>query len=639
MMCGIVGIATYKDGIDIDQINLMSNLLYHRGPDHGDVFIHKDAPLSVGLGYRRLSIIDLSPAGNQPMFNESGDIVLVYNGEIYNHTEIRKTLIEKGHIYRSQTDTETVIHAYEEYGVDCLDLFNGMFAFALYDQKKKLLLLARDRMGVKPLYYYWDGSSLVFSSELKALIRGKIMPAEIDPRVLGFYFSLCYIPSPYSIIKNVNKLTPGYFLTLHDRRIEVKSYWQFQKNFLTYKDLPDDQTLVNQTRYTVEQAIQRNFMSDVPVGILFSGGIDSTIIAAVAQNKLNRQVDTFTVGFTHRYGRLLKHSTNDDFEVAHEVSKQLGTNHHEVLLEDDDHLVELLPIIMAGLDEPMCETTAILQFRISQLARELGVFVLLTGDGSDELFAGYSWHFGAQRLHRYRQIPMLSSLLSLLITLSPENNLRIKANDLQRKLSASNIETYRLIHNLMSEDDAWRMIGPNLQRIREEDITQSVIAKLIASLENVRVDDQIAWLDLALWVREFFNHRLDRMSMLNSVEARVPFQDNSVVDFALQIPTRRKIHGAQTKILLRKAFFDVLPSAVLNRPKRPFIGPYVEWLSGCLKDYAREMLSQTQVARYGVLDPHQISALSNQYFNLGQGDPAQIWSLFIFNLWCQANLA
>jgi asparagine synthase (glutamine-hydrolysing) len=628
-MCGIVGIVSQTTTSNEALLERMISTIAHRGPNHSAARAEHQPGLSVGLGYCRLSIIDLSPAGNQPMANEGGDAWIVYNGELYNHAELRRELEAQGHRYCSRSDTETVLHAYEEWGTEAFARFNGMFAFALYDKKTDSVILARDRRGIKPLYYYWDGRTLAFASELKALLKAGLTRPDVDPTALWLFLCMGYVPSPHSIVTGVNKLEPGHFLELRDGKLRIVRY--------APAAYPRDERLnereaVSRVRESVEQAVQRQLMSDVPVGVFLSGGLDSTIVATLASRQHSKPLHTFSVGYAHAEGAAeIDSRYNDDFYFARQIAESLGTVHHEVIIENSSTLTDLFEQLVVQLDEPMVEPVFMSTHYLSKLARECGVPVVLTGDGADELFGGYDRYFAAQRLAIYKKVPGLRLTLPFIETLGGSREIARSAHELKYLLdNPSAVESYIRCSSIYRPDQALQLLAPDVRaRVDTQALPRLVEAALGAQAPFV---DQMAHADLVLWVGEHFNPRLDRISMLHAVEARVPFQDDAVVDAALSIPTDLKSTNGSRKGLLKRTFADAIPDLARARPKRSYQAPGAAWLQGGLHGaYRRLVDGESHLTE--LFDPVQVRQYAHGW---GKGTPGAVFAvsaLLIAELW------
>jgi asparagine synthase (glutamine-hydrolysing) len=632
-MCGIAGIVNTRDIVDQAVLQNMVSAIAHRGPNHAASQVEHHSGLSVGFGYRRLSIIDLSSAGNQPMINETGDVRIIYNGELYNHPALRRELEAKGHRYCSHSDTETVLHAYEEWGTEAFARFNGMFAFALYDERTNSLILARDRRGIKPLYYSWNGHTLAFASELKALLKADIIQPNIDPTALWLFLCLGYVPSPHCIVAGANKLEPGSFLELREGKIQIVQYAQENSS----PDIRvDEHEAIIHVRESIEKAVQRQLMSDVPVGVFLSGGLDSTIIATLASRYHPKPLHTFSVGYAQGADATKADSRyNDDFFFARPAAKNLRTIHHEVLIENGPALTDLFVQLCFQLDEPMVEPVFLSTHYLSQLARRHDVPVILTGDGADELFGGYDRYFAAKRLALYQQIPGLGWLLPFVEGMGSSLELGRSARELRYLLGhRSSVEGYIRFSTIFRPNQALQLLHPAL---RSEVDIQSLRRLVDLSLDHqTSFADQMGYRDLVLWVGEHFNPRLDRISMLHSVEARVPFQDNEVVDVALSIPMSMKTKRQSRKGLLKKAFADIIPLEARTRPKRSFQAPGMAWLQGGLNDSLQQLISgDTHLSE--IFDQVQVRHYASV---LGHDTPGQIFSvsaLLFMDLWVRQH--
>ncbi|MCG8348312.1 MAG: asparagine synthase (glutamine-hydrolyzing) [Chloroflexales bacterium] len=627
-MCGIVAVIDCSGPVAPETIDAMRAAIAHRGPDSGDTLLRSRPSFAAGLGSQRLSILDLSPAGKMPMANEDGTVWVAYNGEIYNHCDLRGELERRGHCYRSRTDTETLLHAYEEYGTDCFARFNGMFACVIYDEQHDQIVIARDRTGIKPLYYVEREGVLLCASELKALTATGLVAPEIDPVALDVYLALGYIPAPYALVKGVKKLPAATYGVYRAGRLELSSYWQPARTDRSSTRSHHWPVLVDATRAAVSGAIERQMMSDVPVGVMLSGGLDSTIVTAVARQVTNKELHTFSIGFAMQHSAL-EAIYNYDRDYARHTAAALGATHHEIVAHDTAELADHLRWAVRQIDEPVWEPTFLSIYLISTLARQHGVKVLLSGDGSDELFGGYPWYPALVRLEQIERIPGLAGLLPLCERLPLSADLRAKVRDLRRKYRCTIVAKYHSQYGVFDVPTRARIFD----RTPDCDPVDAIVGPLLAKTEDWPLSDRFAVAEFALWVGEHFNQRLDRMTMAASVEGRVPFQDNAVVDLALTLRASDKLYGGVGKALLRTAFADRVPDFVLQRPKRPFAAPATAWMHGVLKPLIGELLSAESLQRLPLAD---ISGLSGLSTSIGGSQPArqeQIWSLLHLMLW------
>ena len=629
-MCGFAGVLDFAGAPDRSLVERMGASLAHRGPDQGACHVHRVGHLGIAVSSRRLAILDLSSAGDQPMHSQDGRHCLAYNGELYNEPQLRRGLESRGYQFLSGTDTETVLHAYRDRGIDSFADFNGMFALAIVDEESGRLVLARDRMGIKPLYYSWNGTRLLFASELRTLLRVAGMPFRIDPASLEIYLALGYVPSPHSLVRDIYKVPPAGCLTIDAHgQLTLSEFWRPPVS----ADPPDERSPVEQTvRDTVLDAVRRQMRSDVPVGILLSGGVDSTIVALSAAAVTEKPINTFTVSFqSARSG--MDPDLNADAEYARRVSAQMASIHHEVILDDNADLAALLPKLAVGLDEPVWEASFVSIYAISKLARDHGIKVLLTGDGSDELFLGYPWHASAWRQEKYERLPFLAAAASVATGLLPRGSrLAAHAENVRALVNASDAARYEWSHRIFSRAERRGLLGAGGSGSDEH--VNRLVERLAESAHTRPLGERMALLDLLLWVREHFNQRLDRMTMLNSVEARVPFQDNNVVDLALRLPYHVRAPRGRAKHLLKAAFRTEVPSFVLERPKRPFAAPMRAWLDGPLRPLIADVLAPASIRRAGLVEVGPAMAVLS-----GRGSVAedrwvrQVWSLLMIHLW------
>ncbi|MFN8377224.1 MAG: asparagine synthase (glutamine-hydrolyzing) [Anaerolineae bacterium] len=632
-MCGIAGIIRKHGPIDRTLLQNMCHAIQHRGPDNEGFYVNDGPPLSVGLGSRRLSIIDLSTAGHMPISNETGDVWIVYNGELYNHQPLREELLARGHIYQSNTDTETIVHAYEEYGLDCLNKFNGMFAFALFDLPRNRVVIARDPMGIKPIYYRVDDETILFASELRGLKPALPELPTIDPSAVSLYLSLGYIPSPYCIYQGIRKLQPGAVLVIDRERTGEHIYWTPQIR-QTSASVSGINGLVADVRSLVEDAVSRQLMSDVPVGVFLSGGLDSSIVTALAQKYHGDRMDTFSVGFGNTSGGVDPDDLyNQDLIHAREVSAALGTRHHEIVVPTDSRITEHYLDTMSFIDEPLWETSFVSLNFMSRLAHDHGVKVVLTGDGGDELFAGYPWYFGAQRFERMQRVPFLQHALPFLQAVGRNRTIGEKARDLRIRLRQDDVGRYRTNHDIFPNIEKQNMMLVD----GLVDPVDGHIRDLYERSGATTWGERLAMADLTLWVREHFNQRVDRMTMMHSIEARVPLQDQTVVEFALGIPLALKLHTGQSKYLLRKAFADILPVNVLTRPKRPFSVPTWTWLRGPMKEFTRDTLSRDSVRTADIVDSAVVESIVSDFMAGNDRLAFKVWTLLNLHAWHQTT--
>jgi asparagine synthase (glutamine-hydrolyzing) len=625
-MCGIGGIV-YRDRdrpVSQDDLRRMCGTMIHRGPDDEGFFVDQH----VGLAMRRLNVIDLV-TGHQPIANEDGRIWIVFNGEIYNFPELRVEMEKRGHRFSTNTDTETIVHLYEEYGVDCVKKLNGMFAFAIWDHRNQSLFLARDRLGVKPLYYFLDDHSLVFGSELKAILANKNIPRQIDLEGLDSFFTAEYIPAPLSIFQEIKKLPPGHTLVLRDGKVSIDRYWDLQFNRLQGRE----EDLCETLRTLLKDAVRIRLISDVPLGAFLSGGVDSSAIVCLMSEIMGRPVKTFSIGFDD--------PSYNELQYARVVARQFNTEHHELTLKPD--VVHLVQDLVRYLDEPLADVSVFPTYLISQLARQ-HVTVALSGDGGDELFAGYEWYVANKIASYYRKVPAFLKdgwIPRLVDCIPPSSRKKGLTNKLKRFVEGSVLPdslqhfrwnmfaTEEIKKHLYSEElkrsvghfSAYRRFIDHLQSTEQAD---SLWQQQVADIKTYLADDILV--------------KVDRMSMANSLEARTPFLDYRLVEFAAGLPSHLKLKGLQTKYLLKRCMASKLPRTVLNRKKEGFSIPMKNWLKQELRPLMQDLLSPARMRNGGFFNPSYVQRLMTDHLKGVANHGHQLWSLMMFEIWQDSYL-
>ena len=615
-MCGIVGLIKLSERVESEEIISMREAMVHRGPDDGGVWISSDK--SIGLGHRRLSIIDLSQLGHQPMCNEDGLLWLVYNGEIYNFQELRANLVKCGHIFKSRTDSEVILHAYEEWGTACLDRFNGIFAFALWDDKSKVLFAARDHLGVKP-FYYWEGQrgTFAFASELKALISAPEFEKKIDMESLWLYLSLRRVPAPRAIFQNCACLAPGHFLTWDksSQRLAIKCYWDPTKFAqMPALDVKNDES-VEQLDALLCESVRMQLVSDVPVGALLSGGIDSSLMVAMMA-RASANVRTFTIGFKDQV---------DEVPYAREVSRIFGTRHLEMYVSSRE-MLEFVPQIPGVFDEPLADSSAIPTYFVSRLAQQ-HVTVCLSGDGGDEMFGGYGWYNSINQWRHIMQMPRrLRGLFLRISNLLPWGKIQKGIN----LLGSDNLPQL-----IMNFNGCWRPIEL-LQLMPEMNMVSDHRLMQIEGSRGLPFKSRLMLHDLRTYLPDELLTKVDRASMAVSLETRVPILDHRIVEFVLQLPLKMKIDGSNHKAILKKVLYRYLPHELVDRTKRGFGAPLDEWLRSDLRWMINEYLSPTHIKRQGLFDGKIVKS-AIEHFLRGQSSHYRVWALIVFQMWAEHN--
>jgi asparagine synthase (glutamine-hydrolysing) len=612
-MCGICGIATAHGDADLDALRAMSDQLVHRGPDsHGE---HADG--GVAIAARRLSIIDLEH-GDQPIANEDGTCVVVQNGEIYNYPELRRELERAGHELRTRCDTEALVHLYEEHGTGFAERLRGMFAVAIWDAPRRRLVLARDRYGIKPLYYRDVGGELRFASELRALPRG-----EIDLDALEAFLAFNSIPAPYSIFRDVRKLPAGHVLVWQDGAVSLERYARPGPAGAGEIRDGDEAELVEELRARLRDSVRAHLLSDVPVGVLLSGGVDSAVLAALAAQETSDPVHTFTIGFAER--------SFDERADARLVAERYGTEHHELLIRPEPEV--LLRALADAFDEPFADSSALPTYLVSQLAAE-HVKVALSGEGGDELFGGYYTYAADLIADRVAPLARLARpLVEALPASTRKASLDYKAKRFVRAAHLPSLERHHGWKEIFSPD-ARTDLTDRRSSFDPVDVYRARYAETAGAPELARLQD----VDFGVYLVDDLLVKTDRASMAHSLEARVPFLDPLVTNLAFALPTRLKVRGLAKKVLLRKAAAPLLPPEIVHGRKRGFSIPAAAWLRGELEPFARETLSAVNLERQGFFRPEPVTRLLDEHV-AGRDDwSRQLWGLLAFTLWYERHV-
>lgn len=635
-MCGIVGIIS-KNKEQLAQIDNATQALIRRGPDNQSVVRFKN----LALGHARLSIIDVSENANQPFNDKSKRFTIIFNGEIYNYLDLREELINEGLEFRTNSDTEVLLNLYIKYGEKCLEKLNGFFAFSVYDKKDNSLFIARDRIGIKPLLYYFDGTDFIFASELKAIFKFKINK-EIDQVSLFNYLQFNYIPTHKSILTKVQKLKPGYFIKINSindiESIEEQNYYDipFNEKETIVKNAFNYDKSKEMLRNLLDEAVQKRLIADVPVGTFLSGGVDSSIISLLAK-KHKADLQTFSIGYKDE-------PFFDETNYANSVAKKIGTKHHVFSLSNND-LYENLNDILDYIDEPFADSSAIAVYLLSKETKK-HVTVALSGDGADEMFSGYNKHM-ADFKARYPGIKesLVKSAYPIFKRLPKSRN--SKLTNLNRQLhkfslgaNLTNKERYWKWASLISEEKANYLLKEELifnpQRL--SDTAFDFKKRKDELLRFIRKEgdlNDVLYTDMQMVLANDMLKKVDSMSMANSLEVRTPFLDHKVVNFAFNLPRAFKINADMKKKILQDAFKDELPTEVYNRSKHGFEVPLLGWFKNELKDkIENDLLSNELIEEQGIFNPSAIKELKEQlYSNNPEDAPATIWALIVFNSW------
>jgi asparagine synthase (glutamine-hydrolysing) len=625
-MCGITGWANLDsqtppaDGAQ-NLLHAMCERMVHRGPDSEGLMV----TTGVALGMRRLAIIDLV-TGEQPVYNEDHSIAVVLNGEIYNYRELRDDLEKRGHSFRSASDTEVLPHLYEEYGAEMVQHLNGMFAFALWDTKRRRLLLARDRFGEKPLYWGVFANTLLFASEAKVLLAHPAVQPSVNLQALRQYLSFDYVPAPLSIYEGINKLSAAHLLILEDGRIDVRPYWR-----LSYKKsepVPNLQEAADHLRELLADSVRMRLVSDVPLGVFLSGGIDSSAVTALAVRASSETVRTFSISFAE--------SSFDESKYARKVAEFLGTDHHEERFSVD-LAANLVSEIGSWMDEPLSDPSLVPTYLLSRFTRK-HVTVALGGDGGDELFAGYQMYQGHRLANIYEKVPraLRRGLIEPLVKLLPVKTKNLSFDYRARRFVSGAdhdaVARHHIWFGSFTAAEQEELLTPEVQQVSDGDVYRDA-RRLFADCDAVDVVERMQSLDTQLYLAEDILAKVDRSSMAVSLEVRAPFLDPRIAEYVASLPPSYKLRGQKSKYILKRSMDGLLPPFVARRGKKGFGVPFAEWLKGKLRPLARDLLSPERVKRAGVFNPAYVSRLQDEHERGVANHRKLLWTLLMFELW------
>jgi asparagine synthase (glutamine-hydrolysing) len=624
-MCGICGLIDYKNVIDNGEEALigMRDAMIHRGPDNAGVYINKRG-LFAGLGHRRLSIIDLSSAGHQPMANEDNTVYIVLNGEIYNYQELRKRLERDGHSFSSDTDTEVVVHLYEEHGKECVKFLRGMFAFAVWDDKKRSLFLARDRVGKKPLFYYHSEELFIFASELSALMRSGKIKKEMNNAAVHNYLTFGYIPAPLTIYNNVFKLPAAHTLVLNDKNMGIERYWSLNfanKIKISEKDAADEILRL------LGDAVRIRLRSDVPLGAFLSGGIDSSIIVALMSKMSEKKVKTFSIGF--------KEDQYNELKYARLVSEKFQTEHNEFMVEPN--AIAILPLLVERYGEPYADSSCIPTYYVSRETRRY-VTVALNGDGGDELFGGYERYQAMAFSEGYHKMPgALKKIVSLASSLLPDSiNPKNRLRNLKRFFEVIDMpmaERYLRWTGVFDASSKDAIYSDGFKSDVRSFDPLHVLTPYLESSGGLEIVDRSLLTDTNVYLPYDLLVKVDIASMANSLEARSPFLDHNLMEFAASLPANYKVRGLTKKYILKRAIGDMLPRENIHRRKMGFGVPIGEWFRKEMKSFVYEVLLSEKSLGRGYFKQEAIADIVTKHIE-GRADHAhKIWALIMLELW------
>lgn len=637
-MCGIVGFKA-SGGYNRLKADLpaAAACMHHRGPDDSGFFFEEST--GVGLGHRRLAIIDLTSGARQPMTSDDGKVQIVYNGEIYNFIEIKNVLMAKGHQFHTRSDTEVILKAYLEWGMPCLQRFAGMFALAIWDGRNRRLYLARDRMGKKPLYYHFDGGALIFASELKAIVAFKSVSLEIDPDAIPLFLHYQYIPAPGTIYKKTSKLLPGHFLTYESETIKIESYWTLpDRQDKDEAAFTDEEAAVDQLDSLLSQSVADRLISDVPLGALLSGGIDSSTVVALMQKISGSPVRTFSIGFQEK--------GYNEADWAARVARHLGTDHTEWYVTSREAL-DVIPALPEIYDEPFADASAIPTYLVCKLARSQ-VTVALTGDGGDEQFCGYTRYWSTRAVasvFQHLPDPLIKTAARLLRALPPQwlekcylpfreflpqrfqfANFADKLQKLTMLLERMSIsELYRLTICLWTRSEIYELLGRN---VSEGQYEQTVMAT-----ESWPILSRLMRIDQKTYLPDAMLVKVDRASMASSLEVRVPLLDHRVVEFSSSLPETLKYRNGTGKYLLKQLLSRYVPRHLYERPKMGFGLPIEQWLRADLKNLMLDYLSTETLKKEGIFNVRLVEFKIQEHLSGKANHQYRLWALLMWEMW------
>lgn len=617
-MCGIAGFV--HSGLNAEDacalLHGMTDIIRHRGPDDDGSWLGDDA----GLGMRRLSIIDVQ-GGKQPITNEDGSVVVVFNGEIYNYQQLRRELEATGHQFATNSDTETIVHAYEEDGLDFVRRLHGMFAIALWDRRRRRLVLTRDRFGKKPVHYAFDGRRLIFGSEIKSLLLAPGLRRELDPIGISQYFTYGYIPAPRTAFAGIQKLPAGHTLSFEDDRIHLHQYWQLD---FTPRCTDDDETAAQRVRELLQEAVRMRLISEVPLGAFLSGGIDSSTVVALMSQVATERVKTFSIGFEEQ--------DYSEVEYARLVARRYDTDHHELVVRLD--LLDALPRLVWDFDEPFADASMVPTYYVSKLARD-HVTVALSGDGGDELFGGYNSYLrGMQEVRLSQRVGPLRALGPLAGALLPDG---MRGKNRLRNLGLPPEARFTEAASVLPTWLRQRMLRPDFVFQGESDPRRAQLDRF-AEVPTLDHFTRMQRVDVETYLPYDILVKVDKASMLTSLETRAPLLDHVLAEYVASLPHDVRNRGGQPKYLLKRAVRDLLPQENLSRSKMGFGLPVEHWLRADLRELTYDLLHSQPAQSRGVVDTQQVERLLADHQRRLRNHTQPIWTWLCFELWCRIYL-
>jgi len=619
-MCGIVGKYFFANDrkVDLGVIEGMTDVMSHRGPDDRGILREQN----VALGHRRLSILDLSPSGHQPMSNEDGTVWVIFNGEIYDYKRLRDDLQTRGHVFRSTSDTEVIVHAYEEFGIDCVKHFDGMFAFAIWDRRQQRVVLARDHFGIKPLYYYETSEFISFASEIKAILADPAVTKAVDPQALSNFLTLHYVPAPRTMFEGVRKLLPGQLMVIEQGRTRIQQYWELSRTPL---DLPEEEAaecIYHQLKHSVSQRLQ----SDVPVGTLLSGGLDSSAVLGLMTEIARKPIPAFSVGYSDDGG-----DGFSEFRYSRLVAKHFSSDYHEAVVTPQ-MFMDFLPKAVWYQDEPIGEPASIPLYYVCKLAKDQGITVLLSGEGSDELFAGYNRHIGEMFSGYYGRLPEpLTQSAAWLFSRMPRVPVLRKGH---KAMTLRDFwQRYQSWHTVFPADLKQRVLTP---QIPLSDSFADTFAPYLSNHNSLDNLSKLLWLDIKVWLPDDLLMKKDRMGMATSIEARVPFLDHRFAEMVFNLSSSLKVRRLTGKYVFKKSMERVLPKEIIYRKKQGFPTPISRWLAHDLREPITDILTASNGSDHGYFDRKVVRRFVQEHVSGRENHERLLFPLLNFDVWYNA---
>ena len=620
-MCGIAGFFGPEENLDSTErretVKRMCDIIEHRGPDDEGFYTEG----GVALGMRRLSIIDLV-TGHQPISNEDGSIWIVFNGEIYNFCELRDDLVARGHTFQTQTDTEAIVHLYEEMGEACVERLRGMFGFAIWDRRERKLFLARDRVGKKPLHYSLAGDTLVFGSEIKSILQHPDIAREVNIEAISDFLSFGYVPDPQTAFRGITKLPPGHTLTFKNGRLSTRCYWDFDYRQADEAEYGRDESYyVERLRELIAESVKLRLVSDVPLGAFLSGGIDSSTVVAMMARQMDRPVKTFSIGFSE--------SSFDELHHARITARHFNTDHHEFVVTPD--VCKIVEDIVWHHDEPFGDVSSIPTYMVSKMARE-HVTVILSGDGGDELFAGYERYLIDRDRQVFERIPGFIRR-NLMLRASRALPRAVYGKNFLRNVALEGDARYVDSLSYFDEDAKQELLSAEIRRELGGRDSSAGYRQLLTVPHSAKHIDRLLYLDSKTYLPGDILTKVDRMSMAHSIEARVPLLDYKLIEFVQTIPASLKLRGRMTKHILKQAVRGLVPDQIIDRPKQGFGVPIAKWLNNELRDMLHDTLTDSRTRQRGYFNQQSVEAILNEHARGRRDNSRHLWGLLTLELW------